>query len=267
MAEPYPGFLSGDIDAWVQEHRRKNEGLFELIEQLTQDCYRVLAGLEIHKDSHQEILTSALFTRSIELFQASIVVLERGMASAGQVVLRAQLEALFTLAALAKDEATVSHYIDNDKRLRLAIARKLRDSSSPELKPLKGQYLENLHKDLQEAVEDQGITRLSVEELAKIGGFHDWYVTLYASFSSPAHSDARAMERYVETGPQGDIQALTISVSMDETRALLAHAVLFLLKTREVLPWVFEAPIDENHKEREEYVLAVLNDPRYGSSK
>ncbi len=258
-----PGFI-GDVASCVGDVRKANSDLMPLLDEISDDCIAMLASLDVKKDCLPQVLGSSLFARSLEHFHAAVLVAQRGMDSAAHVILRAQLETLFTLAAITKKPDLASQYVDSATRIQLANSRRIRDAKSfPEEH---GElFSDDAISKLEELVRTQKVEKLSVERLARVGGMHAWYLWHYPLHSGPAHSDAQSIEDYCTRDTAGEIVSFDFSVDIDELRALMAVAGLYLLKSQQVLLAIYEAPVMPDWTVREKKLLAILNDSRCAS--
>ena len=110
------GFIGNDIKVWMKDNSRDYVDLFQLAENLNSDCYTMLERARPHNKDKRELLVSCLFPRVMELFQATYLLVTRGMIPAANVVLRSLIETMFVVVAITKDNEALDSYILNDER-------------------------------------------------------------------------------------------------------------------------------------------------------
>lgn len=196
--------------------------------------YELLGQLEMHEDSLKEIVSASLWARCLEHYQAVITLAELGLIAPAQVALRAQGETMFTLRAIANDEAVLTAYLAEDDLHRLRLLRKAKRVQDPRLRVVDSEF----EAELEAAVRKSGARPLGTEDLAKTAGLHDWYLVVYALLTGPAHTKIRDLEAYIREHP-GGILEFAFQRSDAEFLGVLSTAGAALLGASEALEAVF----------------------------
>jgi hypothetical protein len=163
---------------WVQEHRTQHASLFARCEALSADVLSFILGLHINNRDSRRLFASSLLARSFQLHLACLHTIERGLDAPADVLLRALLEAVFTLGAIARRPDTLERYISADRSARLKLLHAIRATKSPDLAAAKAAATDRMKAEL-EATVASSLPPLDIEELARRAGLHDWYVTIY----------------------------------------------------------------------------------------
>lgn len=187
------GFLGGRVTAWIEKHRATHKELLALAEELNRECHAFLDGRTVNI-SDPKILTSiVLFARMMELYQAVLLIVNRGARSGARVIFRAFLEAFFHFAAIHKDFAYLDEYLDQFAHERRALINRIRNTSDPALEHLRRPIDAALVAEIQN-IESR---RVNIEEVARRGECHSIYVTAYALLSGSVHSSVGDLETHL----------------------------------------------------------------------
>ncbi len=214
------GFLSKDIDEYVNENHKKFESAFNLIKDLNKYSQSLMFKVNAHENVFQELVLAVLFIRSLSTFQSIIILAEKSIESETKVLLRSLMEVMFTLVACAKRKDIAKRYIQNDKIDSLKTIRRIkRYKGKPILSNIKKmlQYENTLDSE----IKNESITPISIEEMSQIAGLHHHYLTVYDSLSRTAHSKIKDLEQNLNLsenkfiwGPRGiEIEYLLLTAS------------------------------------------------------
>lgn len=195
------GFLSESVRDVRAEVHAQYPSHVELARLTNRRAVALQHELKIHVDKLDEALGAALYARTLAFTQSSVILLEHGMPVQGRTVLRAGLESLFQLAALAKDRTIAPSLVashDADLRTLADRIRRLRD---PALRASIDSQLSEA--DLSAMSAGTGKS-LNIYELAKLAEMEDWYLTIYTLLSFAAHSKVSDLDRHVVVGDDGE---------------------------------------------------------------
>lgn len=216
------GFLEGRICGWITQHRREHAEAFATATRLNDECHRFLSGRDVSLSDQKKLVTVILFARMMELFQASLLILERGMTAAARALFRVHLEAYFTLVALFDDPSFLDDYLDQFHVYQKSVLNRIQNSPSSQLAELSQRLDSSRIEEINAVVQDRNISRLSVEQVAKRGGLSAVYATAYASLSGAVHSSAFDIESHIKFDEMtGEIQALRYGPSDSETKRVI----------------------------------------------
>jgi len=177
------GFIGQEIHTWIEATKETHKELFDLSEKLNATCYKSLSIVMIDSGSLRQTLISCLFARCMELFQASYVLVARGMSPSANIMLRSLIEAMFVLCATVKDDDALDAYLIDAERERLRVAKKLVSDKDSTLSEVRLNVLRGIQKELDEKMKKQKVRKFSTEDFAKRTGLHRWYLTVYAKTS------------------------------------------------------------------------------------
>jgi hypothetical protein len=187
------GFLGGRIEAWIREHRASHKDLLTLAETLNRESHAFLHGRAVRISDTRRLTSIVLFARMMELYQAVLLVVDRGSRSGARVLFRAFLEAFFHFAAIHKDSAYLDEYLDQFENERKSLINRIRNTDDPALEDLRRPIDGTLVAEIQNI----DIRRVKIEEVARRGGCHNIYVTAYALLSRSVHSSAGDLEAHL----------------------------------------------------------------------
>jgi hypothetical protein len=191
------GFIGEEIQSWINNNKEKHQSIFKQTEKLNEDCYSVLNKAVINKKDKRQVVVSCLFPRCLEFFQSIFLHAERGMPNSARVMLRALIETLFALRAVARDEEALDLYILSDDLQRLKMINKALTHKTEALESFRTDQALELKAELDKKIKENNIKKLSTEDMSCRAGLHDWYLTVYAETSRAVHSSIRDMEQYL----------------------------------------------------------------------
>lgn len=195
------GFLSPDVrHIRSRVHERYLEHV-ELLYSANRQAVELQHSLLIHPDNLQEAVGAALYARTLATIQSAVILLEHGLPSQSRTLLRAALETLFPLAALAKHPDVAPLIIATHDADRRTIVDRIRRWKSPQLRTsikskLSDQALDEMAKGSGKAI--------NIYEFAKLADMEDWYLTLYTLLSFAAHAKISDLDRHVVTDAEGE---------------------------------------------------------------
>lgn len=209
-----------------------NGKAFSLARRINRECHSLIFNkVEVHNGDGQAMLVAALFLRALQHYQAGILLLAKGLVASGKVAIRAELEAVFAVRAVAADEAHFRAFVNDDLRERLDLIKKARKHHD---------YA--ILQRLREAVSDEDFAKLSDQVkragaskkvttkcLSEQAGLHDLYVSAYAILSRAAHSGVRELDAYLLVGTHGEVQEIDYATGLDEVADNLMTASDFVL--------------------------------------
>jgi len=218
------GFIGNDIKAWMESNRREYVDLFLLAEKLNSDCYSTLERARPHNKDKRELLVSCLFPRVMELFQATYLLVTRGMIPASSVMLRSLIETMFVLVAITKNNEALDSYILNDERERLITAKKIINDTSSALSEIPLEEVIRVKSEIEKKLGGKKLPKLTTEYFAKKAELYDWYLTVYAVTSKSVHAAVKDMEQYLDIGPDNKVKSIKFTPTAMGTIGILTTA-------------------------------------------
>lgn len=193
------GFLSEDIQHWIEKHRKDYSEWFCLSENISSISQRFLLSLKPPVGDGQKVISTILFSRILSHFQGVILLTERGMVTEARSLLRGMLDATFACVALSKHESLVEEFVNDDLWQRLKCLNSFR--ALP--KAIKKQHrigntkLIKQAENLQKEIDEKQIKPLTTEYLAQKAEMLSHYNTLFVLLSSSTHSRVRDLEQHL----------------------------------------------------------------------
>lgn len=219
------GFISGRIQHWIDDHQTRHEVIFSTALDLNRECHKFLSGRSVDLGSELQLTTSVLFARMLEIYQAILIVIGRGMTSAGRVLFRTYLEAFFYFAAIHRDPHFLKEYLNQFHVRRRSFVNRLRNSTSPGLEHLRKPLTDDLIVEIKQTMDQEKISKISVEKAAEKAGLHDIYLTAYAILSGAVHTNAADLESHLDYDEQENaIRGFKYGPSDEETRRIVGLA-------------------------------------------
>ncbi len=113
------GFFSPEAADSRHQLRQVYQEVFEIAEQLTQLLIRPLRDAELDEKLPKNMAMYALAAKSLELFQCSILLLERGCIPAAKILCRALIETVYKLVTIHLSTNAIDLYVQQAEQTRL----------------------------------------------------------------------------------------------------------------------------------------------------
>jgi hypothetical protein len=232
------GFLSTEIQQWIQKHRQANQKWFSLSERCSKLGQQILLSMKIDNENLQQILVALWFNRLLSHFQAIILLMERGMLFEAQIILRTLTEVSFSLVAVAENASLAQDFLKDDKVQQLKSLntymnlpkhlrtqdQKQHDSILKIIENLKCEICKNNYKGLK------------TEYIAQKANMTDNYNTIYASLCSTVHSRIRDLESHLLLTKDDNIKQLNWGPDVSGLDMVLLSAnETFIVSTKRLL--------------------------------
>lgn len=229
--EGLDGFLMENLPYEAEISRTNGEAL-NLARRINRECHSLIVNnTDIRNRDGQSMLVAALFLRVLQHFQAGILLLSKGLIASGKVAIRAELEAVFAVRAVAANETNMRAFVNDDLHERLQLIKKAREHHDyPILQRLREAISDADFVQLKERVRLANATKkVTTAELSKQAELHYLYVSAYRILSRAAHSGVRELEAYLITRPDGEVGEIDYAPELDEVRDMLLTACDFIL--------------------------------------
>lgn len=240
------GFLGGRIESWIEANRESHRGIIDRAQELNRDCHRFLDGRSLDLDNEKQIVTCVLFARMVELYQAIVMVAERGMTSPSRILLRSLIEAFFHFSAIHKDPDYLKEYLNQFQIKRKRLVNSIRNSSLPELGNLRQTITDDLVAEIKQAIEEEKVKEITVKDSAERAGLLGIYKTAYSILSSAVHTSAVDLESHLSYNEDTkEIEALIYGPSQNEVARSICLSSLAVAEALEKVSGIF----DEDRKD------------------
>jgi len=244
---PESGYLfeHAKIQVDIQSKYKKWVKIIRDIEKISRE---VQHSIEIPKDDLRSILVALLFSRTISNIAASTAVFESGYASQGRALLRVAMESTFTLVAINKNPKLADQFAKEDDFHRKKMFFKARMWQAPNLQEqAKEHATDEKLAEIQKAIDENAIKKMSTEEYSKAADLHDWYLTAYSVFSTSIHNSVRDLESHIITDSDGGICQIINEPVFDGLEPLYLLGSEVLLKALESVSSVFDIDVSDFH--------------------
>ncbi len=231
------------VQADIQDRYRNWVEVIRDIEKVSRE---VQHKLHIPKDNLRLLLAALLFSRTISNIGAATLVFESGFESQGRALLRVAMESTFTLVAIDKTPDLADQFAKEDDLQRKRMLNKARMWNSPELQEqAKSRATDEKLAEIQEAIEENAVRKMSTEDYSKAAGLHDWYLTAYSLFSASIHNSVRDLEGHIETDVEGEITEIINEPILDGLESMYLTGSEVLLNALNSVSNIFELEISQ----------------------
>ena len=187
------GFLSSEMSDYKEHYRRLFTNEFEQFEVVSSQATSNLFAISLGQLEEVQAFAVLFWMKCVGGCQAAFLLLELGMATQAQVLVRSATEDLFFASALLKNPSVLDRLIQEDsEQRRKQAAGMLKDLKT--LTPAGRKLLENALAELPPKA--LGITGY---DAAQIAGLLELYQTVFRGFSMlAAHGTLASIESSVE---------------------------------------------------------------------
>lgn len=193
------GFLSEAAEDSRRKIKDVYSAAFEAARQTNLLLMHVLCELRVDWNSESKTIVAALFVRLVETYQAIVILLERGMVAQGRMLVRTLLDALFSMAAIAKTPSLADAYVAQHYSSVIKALEAAKRWKQPNLQGrLDSAKLDELIGHNKAKRDETKAKSLKIFEWADKAGLSDFYNVFYVENSSAVHSDMWALNDQVE---------------------------------------------------------------------
>lgn len=192
------GFLSSEIRESRKRIVEVYKKAFMLGRRSNQEAMKVLRVTHVDWNEKSEPIISALFIRIVETYQGILLLLQMGMVAQARMLVRAGLEALFTMTAIVRDSDLLESYIAQHFD---AVVKALKAASRWKQDDLRGQLstekIEELIAQNEAEVKSAKGKKLTVRQWAGNAELDNFYNVFYMENCSAVHSDMWALNDHI----------------------------------------------------------------------
>jgi Family of unknown function (DUF5677) len=192
------GFLSFDVEAIKKDIEKKYPELLQLAHEVNSFIWSYQHTLDINNEELPEVLGGTLYFRSVSHYQGLLLLLERGMLPQSQIMLRALIEALFSLVAISNDNSNAKKILESDEHERKAALIKLNEFRKPQNPNDPDiEFTETKIAKIRTEIECKKTKKLKSIDKANDADMSSWYQTVYALTSFAVHSSPISLESHL----------------------------------------------------------------------
>jgi len=237
------GFLSPDIAQHRDNFRSTYAKHFEVVENAIKCCHSTKYTLNVHNRDGQEVFAAGLLLKLMADVEATVLLLERGMASSARSLLRVALECSVNLANICESPEFLKTFILIAERERLRLIKGIRQSHSPDFDEFKKTIADDLVKEIQERLEGQQDP--NTRELFKNVGMDEMYNTQYRLYSADTHSNPPSVEPMFDYDERNQIKGFKWGPAADQDlRPELIECARLLITALRMIRKIFMIDID-----------------------
>jgi hypothetical protein len=190
------GYFSGEVTSKAQKFRDRHVHYFALYRRIATLGYKTIGELQNDsRDVRRGILT-CLAIRVLSSYDAVRLCIERGMEFETRVLLRSQLEAMYTIAACEKDDKFHVIFLKASTRDRHRILDRLQQNQHKVTVYDKVELKKSVN-DLEAKMKAVNIPRLQTREIAKKAGMELSYELVYSFYSLSVHVNPVSLQENV----------------------------------------------------------------------
>jgi hypothetical protein len=230
------GFLSETFEEFQTAVRERYATYRELLIRLNKECVEAQYHLPVNPLEPRDLLGATLFIRTIATSQAAVILLERGLTAQAKSVLRSALESLFALAAIEAKPELALPLAKSQNANKRSLADKILHWKGEELKAsISKRASDDL---LRELVSDRA-REFNTAQLADAAGMMDWYYSIYALLSFPAHASVSDLLSHLVVDANGRVTELTCDPELENQQSTWAFTIQIQIRAASAITGIF----------------------------
>jgi hypothetical protein len=230
------GFLSSTDGEVRREVLERYATWHTLLLRVNAQSVEAQHAADVNRDDSRSLLAAAHFARLLASVQGAVILLEHGLISQAKTLLRMALESLFALEALrVKPEIAtdLARTHEVDKRV---VADRVLQWEAPELRAAAAAQMS---EDELRGYLSSKARELKTYELARAANMLDWYLSLYAVLSFPAHGAVSDLTAHLVTNEAGEVVALKNEPEVSGQDSAWAYAIEIEINAIEAFSGIF----------------------------
>lgn len=188
------GFFSPEVVESTRQIRQAYGEVFEVAEQLSQLLIRLLREAELDRVSPKNMAMNAIAAKSLELFQCSIILLERGCIPAAKILCRAMIETVYKLSAIQLSPDAIDLYHGQVSHTRL---QKLKSVQKYKQKHKNSGIALGIEAEIERLSKEQ-LPRTEPYQWARLAQMEDFHNLYYQGMSDDVHNNIESLNHYFD---------------------------------------------------------------------
>jgi Family of unknown function (DUF5677) len=164
----------------------------------------------------------------------------KGLASQAECLLRMSLEALFGLAAIARNDEAIAKLNQSHEFEKQEFAKKLKQWRTTGEHKIDLEALKAIDIDKYSELK---ITRVSTSSIAKLGNYESWYKNTYMRLSWASHNAINDLEKHLVI-KDTEIIGMKNEPQIEDLEFAFCCAIQILINAHNELSEVFKIPVN-----------------------
>ncbi|HMV59275.1 MAG TPA: DUF5677 domain-containing protein [Nitrospira sp.] len=188
------GFFSPEAIESQRQIRVAYREVFEVSEQLCELLLRLLRDAELDRISAKNMAMNALAAKSLELFQSSLILLERGCIPAAKVICRPLIETVYKLCAIQISTNAIDLYAQQARLTRL---QKLKSVQKYKQKHKNASIAPGIEAEIQ-SLSTEKPKKTEPHQWASLAQMEDFHNLYYQGMSDDVHANIESLNHYFD---------------------------------------------------------------------
>jgi len=254
------GFLGKQIHDIINGNYENHSDLFLLCEEINRFAQSIKYKFNINSEDMRGIIAASLFIKVHNAFQGSVIMYKYGLDTEAKVIIRTALESLFALKAVVKIENFYKQLIESDRKKREKTLRRIKENPYGVFDNLQSEsVLDELDK-LTLENRNKKIKIFEPKDLALLSESYVEYYYAYNILCNDAHTDIRAMEKYLIIKENEEIDAFDSLPSTKDIERVLFTASYILSKALICMNEYCKLSLDDDLKNIEQKISMLSKD-------
>lgn len=246
------GYLSEQINEWIEKHRKENLSWFDLCEKINKFSHNTMFTIGVDNKCLSELIAAPLYVRAISNFQGVIIMAERGMANEARSLSRCLLENMFAIVAIEKDKNTASRIASNflfQRKGYLKVLKRKKDGGGTHENEPSIEEIDRLLQENENKIQKNNVKEIKMRELAEKARLVTIYDSAYKLLSEAIHVNVHDLEQYLDFNETGEVKKILWGPDIGELDLILFTVSESMLHVLAAISKIFILSFDESWKE------------------
>jgi hypothetical protein len=240
------GFLSDEIVDYEKEIFERYKDKLRLSQDVNRIAHQIIYAIQIKNEHLPDLLLATLLTRQATSFQAFLILIQKGLLTQVEILLRNIAENMFIIGAIGKDLDFADKYVLAEEVSRKKALVRIKNNMEKNGQKVDQKTID-LIADLDSKIRDESIQTFTTERIAHIAELSSYYDTLYPLTSMAVHTSTRGLDKTLKTNSDGKVISLDYGPAIEFYDMHLDYGISMMLYSLHEIATYFS--IDTNNIE------------------
>ncbi len=241
------GFFGDDTSEIRELNRQAYFNVFVKCKEVSRLAHQVRNSIKLDYDNDLHITIICLLQKIMDSFQSVVMLMEIGLESDSNIIMRSSLEAMFILRKLTEDENYLIKYLGTDQlHLKKILNASKNDPQSVLRRAFTNAAVEHKLSEIMEDIDKFKLEDIKIEQLARDVKLNDWYQLQYRISSSDVHSLPNSLVKYMLFDEDWNFLKFDFNPKTDRVKPILITHCSILLIALDSIEKIFHTGFEKD---------------------
>ena len=222
------GFLSTEIADFERAIAARYSTKLQLARDTNRLAHEIMYSIKPRNHHSTDLMLASLLTRQASAFQGFLILLNKGLETQAQILLRNLVEMMFITGAIRKDETFIERYVLSEECSRLKSLEAIVRDKRSRREDIDSETT-RLIEELRETIKREEPETFTTARIAEIAGLLSYYDNLYRFTSMAVHASPRELNSAFTVDGDGTVVSIRYEPTDDDLDMYLDYAVSVML--------------------------------------